>query len=40
MKKSSLDAWHLGKGSSKDFLVDDNGIEPLTLRTSSECSTS
>ena len=22
------------------FLVDDNGLEPLTLRTSSECSTS
>ncbi len=27
------------KSSSKDFLVDDNGLEPLTLRTSSECST-
>ena len=23
----------------RDFLVDDNGLEPLTLRTSSECST-
>jgi len=22
------------------FLVDDNGLEPLTLRTSSACSTS
>ena len=30
----------LGRCFSKDFLVDDNGLEPLTLRTSSGCSTS
>jgi len=25
---------------NNEFLVDINGLEPLTLRTSSECSTS
>ena len=31
---------HCGGGSNKNLLVDVNGLEPLTLRTSSECSTS
>lgn len=30
----------LDDNSSRRFLVDANGLEPLTLRTSSECSTS
>ena len=44
--------WHIQMGSSPleakkeaiqrmaSFMVDDNGLEPLTLRTSSACSTS
>ena len=32
--------YQLAEGSDYIDLVDDNGIEPLTLRTSSECSTS
>ena len=44
--------WHIQMGSSPleakkeaiqrmtSFVVDDNGLEPLTLRTSSACSTS
>ena len=34
--KSKKKHHHLGGA----FVVDDNGLEPLTLRTSSECSTS
>ena len=30
----------LGTGSDFSCVVDDNGLEPLTLRTSSACSTS
>ena len=30
MKKSSHDTLHLDKGSSKDFLVELRGIEPLS----------
>ena len=38
MKKSSLDALLLDKGSSKDFLVDLKGFEPSTSRMRTERS--